>query len=229
MRPRKVQESKRTSFGVCGIITSVWLVLLAVGACTSDDAGTHAVVPAPAPAEGEADPHEAILIKDRFPSANVCGRCHPKHYREWSVSAHAYALVSPLFNSLQGAVRLLTNGTSGDFCIRCHTPVGMTLGEPLFANAMDRHPVSREGITCIVCHRVSDAYGKVHGRRGVDEGSIFQPVLGPTGDDTSAAAVGLRLQQASGRRVILQTDVFAGVRETRGATFGARVEFLLKF
>ncbi|MAG58592.1 MAG: hypothetical protein CMJ83_20070 [Planctomycetes bacterium] len=53
--------------------------------------------------------------------------------------------------------------------------------------------------------------------------------LGTDEDDTSAAAVGARLQQAVGKRAIVQVDAFVGVREARGATFGMRVEFLIKF
>ena len=124
--------------------------------------------------------HEAIFLEDRFPSANTCATCHPDHYREWSVSSHAYAQLSPVFNAMHGKILKLTNGTNGDFCIRCHTPVGMNLGEPEFMTNMDRHPTSREGITCIVCHRVEDAYGKVSGRLAIVEGDLFDPVYGPT-------------------------------------------------
>ena len=124
--------------------------------------------------------HEAIFLEDRFPSANTCATCHPDHYREWSVSSHAYAQLSPVFNAMHGKILKLTNGTNGDFCIRCHTPVGMNLGEPEFMTNMDRHPTSREGITCIVCHRVENPYGKVSGRLAIVEGDLFDPVYGPT-------------------------------------------------
>ena len=120
--------------------------------------------------------------ESRFPSANTCAACHPDHYREWSVSAHAYAQLSPVFNAMQGRILQLTNGTNGDFCIRCHTQVGMNIGEPEFMTNMDRHPTSREGITCIVCHRLPEAYGKVSGRLAIVEGDIFDPIYGPTGD-----------------------------------------------
>ena len=82
---------------------------------------------------------------------------------------------------MQGTILKRTNGTNGDFCTRCHTQVGMNLGEPLFMSNIDRHPVSREGITCIVCHRVNQAYGKESGRVKIVEGDLFEPVYGPTG------------------------------------------------
>ena len=126
--------------------------------------------------------HGAFFSDNRFPSATTCQTCHEEHYREWSVSPHAYAQLSPVFNAMQGTILKRTNGTNGDFCIRCHTQVGMNLGEPLFMSNVDRHPVSREGITCIVCHRVNQAYGKESGRVKIVEGDLFEPVYGPTGN-----------------------------------------------
>jgi len=133
--------------------------------------------------------HEALFLENRFPSANTCASCHPGHYREWSVSPHAYAQISPVFNAMHGSVLKLTNGTNGDFCIRCHTPVGMNLGEPVFMSNMDRHPTSREGVTCIVCHRVNNAYGKLSGRLAIVEGDLFEPVYGPKGNEEVARVI----------------------------------------
>ena len=126
--------------------------------------------------------HGALGEGNRFPSAATCKTCHEDHYREWSVSPHAYAQMSPVFNAMQGTILKRTNGTNGDFCIRCHTQVGMNRREPLFMSNVDRHPVSREGVTCIVCHRINQAYGKESGRMKIVEGDLFEPVYGPTGN-----------------------------------------------
>ena len=137
----------------------------------------------PAAAIEAARAHEKLFAAERFPSASVCRTCHAGHYREWSVSQHAYALISPVFNSMQGTILKRTGGTNGDFCIRCHTPVGMSLGEPAFTSALERDPVSREGVTCVTCHRMNRAYGKVSGRISLLEGDILTPVYGPTGNE----------------------------------------------
>ena len=100
--------------------------------------------------------HLATLQEDRFPSAGSCRTCHPDHYREWSASPHAYAQMSVVFQSMHAAVVTLTNGTNGDFCIRCHTPVGMNLGEKPVMSNEDRHPTAREGITCSTLARAPD-------------------------------------------------------------------------
>ena len=130
--------------------------------------------------------HAEVFLANRFPSATACSSCHPKQYREWSVSQHAYAQMSPVFNAMHGTILMLTNGTNGDFCIRCHSPVGMNLGEPAFMSNIDRHPTSREGVTCIVCHRVNKEYGKISGRIAIVEGDILSPIYGPTGNDELA-------------------------------------------
>ena len=41
------------------------------------------------------DPHEALFNASPVPSAASCKTCHPIHYKEWSVSPHAYAVISP--------------------------------------------------------------------------------------------------------------------------------------
>lgn len=126
--------------------------------------------------------HAELLISNRFPSADKCAACHPRQYKQWSASPHSYAQLSPVFNAMHGTILQRTNGTNGDFCIRCHTPVGMNLEEPLFMSNMDRHPTSREGVTCIVCHRVDKNYGRISGRLAMVEGDIYDPVFGPAGN-----------------------------------------------
>ncbi len=133
-------------------------------------------------AEAHARFLDLLESEKRFPSAATCAQCHPDHYREWSVSAHAYAQMSPVFNAFQAALFKLTSGTNGDFCIRCHTQIGMQREEPIFTSNLKRHPASLEGITCVVCHRVDRNYGKVSGRTAVLEGDMYQPVYGPKGN-----------------------------------------------
>ena len=138
---------------------------------------------------GGAAEHEALFAEDRFPSATTCAPCHEDIYREWSVSAHAYAQLSPVFNAMHAKITKLTNGTNGDFCIRCHTPVGMNLEEPTFMSNLDRHPTSREGVTCVVCHRQDQALGKISGRLPLVEGGLYDPVFGPSGNDELQRAI----------------------------------------
>lgn len=124
--------------------------------------------------------HRELFEEENFPTARTCAKCHPEHYEEWSVSPHAYAQLSPVFNAMHSSIVMLTNGTFADFCIRCHNQVGMQRNEPVFESNLYRHPSSREGITCIVCHRAPADFGKVSGRFSVVLGDIYDPVYGPT-------------------------------------------------
>lgn len=126
--------------------------------------------------------HSQLFVENQYPSAATCRTCHPGHYREWSASPHAYAQLSPIFNAMHGTIVKQSNGSNGDFCIRCHTQVGMNLGESVFMSNMDRNPTSREGISCIVCHRMKTPYGKVSGRFALEKGDLLEPVYGPQGN-----------------------------------------------
>ena len=174
--------------------TPVWLVaaLTAGLSAWTAAAGDEAVPHAGSPAGDRA--HTAVFAEAVFPSAQACGVCHAEHYREWSVSPHAYAQISPSFNAYHATLGVLSNGTLGDFCERCHTQVGMTAGEPVITSNANRGEVAREGVTCVVCHRVSDAYGKITGRLPLETGDIESPIYGPRPDDEL-------------RRVLRQTDV----------------------
>jgi hypothetical protein len=83
-----------------------------------------------------------------------------------------------MFHAFEQKFQELTKGTVGTFCVRCHQQVGTQLGEsrekPLWAMSQ----ISREGVSCITCHRVKEQYGKVNGERRVEPGKIFEPVYG---------------------------------------------------
>jgi nitrate/TMAO reductase-like tetraheme cytochrome c subunit len=113
-----------------------------------------------------------------YPTAAQCGECHKQIYEEWASSQHAYSSISPMFHAFEQKFTELTKGTVGTFCVRCHQQVGTQLGEkretPLWAMSQ----ISREGVSCITCHRVAEQYGKVNGERRVEPGKIFDPVYG---------------------------------------------------
>lgn len=130
--------------------------------------------------------HAGCFENDCYPSAKKCATCHPQHYREWSVSPHAYAQISPIFNAFQNRLNKDLSGTLGDFCIRCHTPVGMAANESMNMSNLDRIPAAREGITCVVCHRINQAWGKGAGRQALVAGDVHQAVYGPIGSSVLA-------------------------------------------
>ena len=113
-----------------------------------------------------------------YPTAAKCGECHKQIYEEWSSSQHAYASISPMFHKFEQKFQELTQGTVGTFCVRCHQQVGTQLGEARETPLWARSQISREGVSCITCHRVKEEYGKVNGERRVEPGKIYEPVYG---------------------------------------------------
>ena len=127
--------------------------------------------------------HANLFVENDYPSATTCATCHPKYYKEWSVFQHSYAQLSPVYLSFSSFANEITSGRNGDFCFRCHTPIGANLNEDPFMNSLDRHPSSRGGITCIVCHRMNKTYNKRSGRLAIQKGDLLAPVYGPKGGE----------------------------------------------
>ncbi|MEI6862702.1 MAG: multiheme c-type cytochrome, partial [Verrucomicrobiota bacterium] len=136
------------------------------------------------------DPHAQAFAKGNFPSASECSVCHKQIYDEWRSSNHAYASVSPVFHKFEQKINDLAQGTIGYFCMRCHAAVSTTMGESRDMPLWQRTEVSREGITCVTCHRVGEQYTKVNGERRIEQGDLTKPVLGGFSGDGVAMVVG---------------------------------------
>lgn len=135
------------------------------------------------------DPHAEAFANDLYPSATKCASCHQKIYDEWRVSAHAYAAISPMFHKFEQKITELSQGTVGTFCLRCHSPVSVQMNFPREASLVDAPLVFREGVTCVACHRVKEAYGRVHGERRIEPGPLQAPVYGSIGGEGIARAI----------------------------------------
>ncbi len=133
-------------------------------------------IPNPPP---DKNPHALADANRQYPSARVCGECHPKQFEEWSISSHAYAAVSPMFNKFEQKINDLARGTLAYFCVRCHASVGTSLGERRDISWWNRSGAAQEGITCVTCHRVGEAYNKSNGARRITPGDISESVFGP--------------------------------------------------
>ena len=143
--------------------------------------GEISVLTAAARAQKDKEPPIPAVDEEtlsRYPTASQCGQCHKQIYEEWSSSNHAYSSISPMFHAFEQKFQELTQGTVGTFCVRCHQQVGTQLGENRETPLWARSQISREGVTCITCHRVKEQYGKVNGERRVEPGKIFEPVYG---------------------------------------------------
>ena len=132
---------------------------------------------------------ETLRSENRYPTAVSCSQCHPDHFEEWSVSPHAYAMISPVFNSMHAFITDRTSGTNGDFCIRCHTPVAMEREEEIYGSVLLRSPAVVEGVTCVSCHRIDGDFGTTSGRIALQDGPLSDAIYGPTGRENLERAL----------------------------------------
>jgi hypothetical protein len=161
--------------GKAGLVVIVLVSILVVVLLGAGPAAAQQI-PKPPP---DQNPHAWLDSDHQYPSARVCGECHPNQFEEWSVSSHAYANLSPMFNKFEQKINDLASGTINYFCVRCHASVGTALGELRSIAWWDRSPASKEGITCVSCHRIGEGYGKLNGARRITPGPIHEPVFGP--------------------------------------------------
>ena len=167
------------------------------------------------------DPHAAVFSESDFPLAAECAKCHDDIYDEWRSSNHAYASISPMFHKFEQKINDLAP-TIGNFCVRCHAQVGTQLGENREAPLWERSEISREGITCITCHRVNEAYGKVNGDRHIVPGDIYEPVYGTSDgsglaaivDNSKAYKVKLNAKEGRGKPIHNEVITFTNLEES---------------
>lgn len=130
-----------------------------------------------------------FVAKSLYPAATECRTCHEQIYDEWSMSSHAYAMVSPMFHKFEQTINDVAQGTIGYFCYRCHSPAGTSLGISRAAPLWDLPQVAREGVTCVACHRVNEFYGRTNGERRIVPGDLYDPVYGSIGGAGVAEAI----------------------------------------
>ena len=176
------QAGSRTSVILRNVLAHGLGLLVCLVMAYPGDAGAQRKPRGAAPEAAGADPHAKVMEEDKYPSAGKCKTCHAQIYDEWRSSNHAYAGISPMFHKFEQKINELAP-TMGSFCVRCHMGVGTAQGEDRAMPLWKRSQVSREGVTCISCHRVSQEYSKSNGERHIEPGSIHDPVYGPFDGD----------------------------------------------
>ncbi len=140
-------------------------------------------LPGTQPSDGSGDPAFPVL-QDPFDTPNQCSNCHGNYrsgsepiyepYDSWAGSMMANAARDPLFWAALDIANqddaALGNAGVGDFCIRCHSPVGWYEGRSdcttawgeefdgsCLAGSIPAGNDDFEGIQCHYCHRMFDA------------------------------------------------------------------------
>jgi hypothetical protein len=96
------------------------------------------------------------LSREALMDPETCAGCHPKHYREWASSMHAYAGEDPVFIAMNKRGQRETNGELGDFCVKCHAPMALAEGLTTDGLNLAELPKKMRGVTCYFCHNAVD-------------------------------------------------------------------------
>lgn len=120
-----------------------------------------------------------------------CVECHAEHVAQWEISNHAYAAVDPVFHAMVKVGQRATSGKLGQFCVQCHTPPGMAMGQtPVvqdpatgeWTQDLTKLPsLARQGVSCDVCHSVTEVVEPLNARAvltpdGTRRATIKDPV-----------------------------------------------------
>ena len=95
---------------------------------------------------------------DQFDPPEVCGGCHNDIYAQWKGSMMGNAWADPIYRVVLSAVSKATGGKVDNFCMGCHTPVGVVTREAK-PSGEGMSEIAARGVQCDVCHNISDSEG----------------------------------------------------------------------
>ena len=127
----------------------------------------------------------------------ACASCHPDHVRQWSGSMHAYAAVDPVFLALNREGQRVSHGGLGAFCIQCHAPIAVGLGETEDGLNLDEIDPTHLGVTCAACHT---AVAVTHPFNNGLERVLDSPFRGAIEDPLPTGAHGVESSDLHDRR-----------------------------
>jgi hypothetical protein len=98
----------------------------------------------------------------QFEPIVLCSGCHMDIYNQWKGSMHSNAWADPVYRSALKLMSQFSKGKIDNFCMGCHTPVGVVTGEATpVGNNMSEAALA--GVQCEVCHNVSRISGVGNG------------------------------------------------------------------
>jgi len=96
-----------------------------------------------------------------FQDPKVCGGCHKDIFREWENSVMANAWQDPIYREILKRTSEATRGAWDNFCIGCHSPIGLTT-RTATARGLEAK-IAEEGVGCESCHNISASTGVGNG------------------------------------------------------------------
>ena len=132
---------------------------------------------------------EYTLSPEAILDPQECQGCHPVHHEQWSGSMHAYAAEDPVFLAMNRMGQEATNGELGDFCVNCHAPMAVRLGETEDGLDLDSVDDSLKGVTCAFCHLIDDVLGDHNAQLSLADDLLMRGGIDdPLANDAHASA-----------------------------------------
>lgn len=91
--------------------------------------------------------------------SSSCGTagCHEQIVEEWEPSAHRYAAMDVVFQSIQTVMAQQNGPESTRYCGGCHDPISLFSGtKNLFVKDLTGLHGYQEGVSCLVCHGIKE-------------------------------------------------------------------------
>lgn len=128
-----------------------------------------------------------LIPSSQFYSAARCVSCHKETHEDWSESLHRNSVRAPFYKE---SVDILERQRGIEFtrhCESCHAPVSLVSGA-LTTGSNESRKMDDEGITCTVCHSITEARLDGTGSYTIGRPSLIvkadgTPVYGDVSDD----------------------------------------------
>ena len=112
------------------------------------------------PSRASTDGH--AVKSSQFEPITLCSGCHMDIYNQWKGSMHSNSWTDPVYRSALGLMSQASHGKIDNFCMGCHTPVGVVTREATPAGK-NMSEAATQGVHCEVCHNVSRVTGNGNG------------------------------------------------------------------
>ena len=101
---------------------------------------------------------DALADIDLFLSNESCQVCHERQFKEVNGSMHSAAHVDPLYRRFAELARKEAGEKVYTYCSGCHSAAGVTTGLIPAEHDPDLPPEAKAGVTCDVCHQISQTH-----------------------------------------------------------------------
>ncbi|HEX7999962.1 MAG TPA: multiheme c-type cytochrome [Pyrinomonadaceae bacterium] len=142
------------------LILTVAVVTTTIGQTSVSSSGAVAAHLAPvstpfSPSNARTEDGKLIPADQFFPAAR-CASCHKDTHASWAESLHRNSAREPFYKESVDILEHARGSKPMQHCESCHSPVAVFSGA-LMDGSKGPRPLEDEGVTCSVCHSITEA------------------------------------------------------------------------